>query len=88
MKTSTNKQPTLDTLLAILSTKMDTLIEKFDKMEVKLENKVDLNSFNELKLSLEKHKEDVAKKLADHTTKISIGTGIAMGISAILHFIK
>lgn len=39
-----SKQKT-DTLLAVISTKLDNLIEKFEKLEDQLDNKVNISTF-------------------------------------------
>lgn len=80
--------PSVDTLLAVMSEQMKTLLKSVDNIEKKLENKVDISSFKELKDSFEEHRKETNDKITGHTVKLSIGAGLLTGLSWILNFIK
>lgn len=83
------KHPSTDTLLAVMSTQLDTLIKKFEKLEEKLDTKIDIVSFEKLERAFDEHKRETAEKINSHTVKISTGAGILTALSwAISHFIK
>jgi hypothetical protein len=88
MENLSNNHPSVDTLLAVMSEQMKTLLKSVDNIEKKLENKVDLTSFRELKDSFEEHKKDTQEKITGHTIKIALGTGILTALSWASHFLK
>lgn len=88
MENQANNHPSVDTLLAVMSEQMKTLLKSVDNIEKKLENKVDLTSFRELKDSFEEHKKDTQEKITSHTIKIALGTGILTALSWVSHFLK
>lgn len=89
MADTSPKHPSTDTLLAVMSTQLDTLIKKFEKLEEKLDTKIDIVSFEKLEKAFDDHKRDTADKINSHTIKISTGAGILTALSwAFSHFLK
>lgn len=96
METSSKSHPSIDTLLAVMSTQLDTLLTSVEKIEKKLEAKADLADFIRIEKSIDDHKKDttialekVHDKINSNTTKISLGAGILTALSwAFQHFIK
>ena len=88
MENQLNPHPTLDTLLAVMSEQMKTLLKSVESIEKKLEAKVDLVDFSRLEKAFEKHKDDTEAKITGNTVKISIGAGILTALSWLSHFIK
>jgi flagellar biosynthesis/type III secretory pathway protein FliH len=72
------------TLLMVISSKMDTILEDVKEIKDELKLRVHLNDFNELKRSFEEHKKETGDKITSHTVKIAIGTGILTAISWLL----
>lgn len=95
MSSSGKQQQTVDTILAVMSEQMKTLLKSVDNIEKKLESKVDMVHFEKLEHSFEEHRKETqtaietqAKKVNDHTVRLSvIGGGIAV-LSWLSHFIK
>lgn len=88
MENSSNKHPSVDTLLAVMSEQMKTLLKSVESIEKKLEAKVDLTAFNKLEQSFEEHKKDVTSTVNSHAVKMGIGAGLLTGISWIINFLK
>lgn len=88
MSSSLENHPSVDTLLAVMSEQLKTLLKNVENIEKKLENKVDILSFNELKEAFNDHKKDTNDKITGHTIKISLGAGILTAVSWFSHFIK
>lgn len=80
MQENNNKIPTVDTLLAVMSEQLKTLLESVRKIENKLEAKVDLVDFLRLEKVIEeikkendaRHKE-TSDKVNSHAIKLGIG---------------
>lgn len=83
-----DKHPSVDTLLAVMSEQMKTLLKSVDNIEKKLENKVDITSFRELKESFEDHKKETSLKINDHSVKIGIGAALMTAGSWVISLIK
>lgn len=88
METSEQKHPSVDTLLAVMSEQMKTLLKSVDNIEKKLENKVDITSFKELRESFEDHKKETSLKINDHSVKIGIGAALMTAGSWVISLIK
>lgn len=78
MSEISSKPPNIDTLLAVMSNQLDTLIKKFEKLEEKIEGKVDNLSFAKLEKAFEDHKKETNSKIDAHTIKITIGSTILL----------
>lgn len=84
-----SKTPSIDTLLAVMSNQLDTLIKKFEKLEEKIEGKVDYISFDKLEKAFEEHKKETDSKIDAHTVKLTVGSTIVLCASwFVTHFIK
>lgn len=88
MESSKEKHPSVDTILAVMSEQMKTLLKSVDNIEKKLENKVDITSFRELKESFEDHKKETSLKINDHSVKIGIGAALMTAGSWVISLIK
>lgn len=88
MESSKEKHPSIDTILAVMSEQMKTLLKSVDNIEKKLENKVDITSFRELKESFEDHKKETSLKINDHSVKIGIGAALMTAGSWVISLIK
>lgn len=88
MDSSEQKHPSVDTLLAVMSEQMKTLLKSVDNIEKKLENKVDITSFKELRESFEEHKKETALKINDHSVKLGIGAALVTAGSWVISLIK
>lgn len=82
------KHQSVDTLLAVMSEQMKALLKSVDNIEKKLENKVDITSFKELKDSFEEHKKETSDKINSHAVKIGIGGALLTAGSWIVSLIK
>lgn len=82
------KHQSVDTLLAVMSEQMKALLKSVDNIEKKIENKVDITSFKELKESFEDHKKETSLKINDHSVKIGIGAALMTAGSWIVSLIK
>lgn len=82
------KHQSVDTLLAVMSEQMKALLKSVDNIEKKIENKVDITSFKELKESFEEHKKETSDKINDHSVKIGIGAALMTAGSWIVSLIK
>jgi hypothetical protein len=81
MSPSDKINPSVDTLLAVMSEQMKTLLKSVDNIEKKLETKVDLVHFEKLEKSFEEHRKETNDKITGHTVKLSIGAGIITALS-------
>lgn len=88
MESSNKPSHSTDTLLAVMSSQLDTLIKKFEKLEEKLDTKVDLIHFEKLEKSFEEHKKETIEKINGHAIKLSLGAGILTAISWFINFLK
>ncbi len=88
MSSLEQKHPSVDTLLAVMSEQMKTLLKSVDNIEKKLENKVDITSFKELKDSFEEHKKETSDKINSHAVKIGVGGALLTAGSWIVSLIK
>lgn len=77
------------TLLMVISSKMDTIIEDVREIKDELKLRVHLNDFNDLKKSFEEHKKETSEKITSHTVKLTIGSTILLCASWFAsHFLK
>lgn len=88
MESSKNIHPSVDTLLAVMSEQLKTLLKSVDSIEKKLESKVDVVSFNKLEDAFTNHKKEIEDKVNAHAVKLGIGAGIATGLSWLIHLMK
>lgn len=88
MDFSDNKHPSVDTLLAVMSEQMKTLLKSVDNIEKKIENKVDIASFKELRDSFEEHKKETVEKINQHAIKISAGAAMLTVGSWLISLLK
>lgn len=88
METSNKNKHSVDTLLALMSQQLENIIAKIEKVEEKLDTKVDLVHFEKLERSFEEHKKETMDKISEHTVKISIGAGILTALSWATHLLK
>ena len=88
MEPSGQKHQSVDTLLAVMSEQMKTLLKSVDNIEKKLENKVDITSFRELKESFEDNNKETYLKINDHSVKIGIGAALMTAGSWVISLIK
>jgi GTPase involved in cell partitioning and DNA repair len=95
MENSSKKNYSVDTLLALMSQQLETLLKSVDNIEKKLETKVDLIHFQKLEDSFEEHKKDTqtamekqSEKVTEHTIKIGIIGGVLTVLSWVAHFLK
>lgn len=89
MDETIKKHHSTDTLLAVMSNQLDTLLKKFEKLENKLDTKIDIVSFEKLERAFDEHKKETAEKINSHTIKISTGAGILTALSWVFsHFVK
>jgi len=88
MESPREKHQSVDTLLAVMSEQMKTLLKSVDNIEKKLENKVDITSFKELRDSFEEHKKETSLKINDHSVKIGIGAALMTAGSWVISLIK
>lgn len=88
MDSSENKHPSTDTLLAVISEQMKNLLKSVDNIEKKLENKVDISSFRELRDSFEEHKKETVEKINGHAVKIGIGAALLTAGSWLVSLMK
>jgi hypothetical protein len=83
-----NKHPSVDTLLAVMSIQMGTLLKSVENIEKKLESKVDLVHFEKLERSFEEHKKETVEKINGHAVKIGIGTALLTAGSWLISLLK
>lgn len=77
------------TLLMVISSKMDTIIDDIREIKDEMKTKVHFNDFNELKKAFEEHKKETKEKIDSHTVKITVGSTILMCASWLAsHFMK
>lgn len=88
MENSSNKHPSVDTLLAVMSEQLKTLLKSVDNIEKKLEAKVDQSAFNKLEEAFIVHRKEIEDKVNAHAVKIGVGAGIATGLSWLINFLK
>lgn len=88
MDSSKNNHPSVDTLLAVMSEQLKTLLKSVDSIEKKLEAKVDQSSFNKLEEAFIIHRKEIEDKVNAHAVKIGVGAGIATGVSWLIHLMK
>lgn len=84
MDSSENKHPSTDTLLAVMSEQMKTLLKSVDNIEKKLESKVDLVHFEKLERSFEEHKKETVEKINTHAVKLGIGSVLVIATSWVI----
>jgi hypothetical protein len=88
MSEISNIKQSTDTLLAVMSEQLKTLLKSVESIEKKLENKVDMSSFEKLERAFEEHRRDTSEKITGHTIKIALGTGILTALSWVSHLLK
>lgn len=88
MESSDNKHPSTDTLLAVMSEQMKTLLKSVDNIEKKLESKVDLVHFEKLERSFEEHKRETIEKINGHAVKIGVGAALLTAGSWLISIMK
>lgn len=95
MNSQEQKHQSVDTLLAVMSEQMKTLLKSVDNIEKKLEAKVDMVHFEKLERSFEEHKKETADAIEKqateinaHAVKIGIGAALISAGSWLVGFIK
>jgi len=88
MDSSEQKHASLDTLLAVMSEQMKTLLKSVDNIEKKLESKVDMVHFEKLERSFEEHKKETMEKINGHAVKIGVGAALLTAGSWLIGLMK
>ena len=77
------------TLLMVISSKMDTIIEDIREVKEEMKTKVHFSDFQELKRIVEEHKKETREKIESHTIKLTVGSTLVMAASWLAsHFLK
>lgn len=88
MSNSLENQPTIATLIAVMSEQLKTLLKNVDNIEKKLDSKVDLSHFEKLEKSFEEHKKETTEKINGHAVKIGIGAALLTAGSWLISLMK